>query len=59
MQDYFTMIMAVDTADCPVKFDGIKQHLNELGKQTGVEIHIQLQSIFDSMHTLDTSDKEL
>ena len=59
MQDYFTMIMAVDTSECPLKFDGIVDKLNELGKQTHLEIHIQLQSIFDSMHKIDTDKKGL
>ncbi|MCX4362906.1 MAG: ACT domain-containing protein [Clostridia bacterium] len=59
MQDYFTMIMAVDTSECPLKFDSIVKKLDELGKQSHLEIHIQLQSIFDSMHKIDTDKKGL
>lgn len=59
MKDYFTMIMAVDATDCGLKFDAVKDKLNSLAEQMGLEIHIQLQSIFDSMHRLDTSQKEL
>ena len=28
MQDYFTMIMAVDTSECPLKFDAVVDKLN-------------------------------
>ncbi len=59
MQDYFTMIMAVDLAQSQLKFDAIKDKLNSLGNDMGLEIHIQLQSIFDSMHQLDTTSKGL
>jgi ACT domain-containing protein len=59
MQDYFTMIMAVDASECSIKFDAIKQNLNALAERMGLEIHIQLQSIFDSMHQIDTVKKGL
>lgn len=59
MQDYFTMIMAVDASSSSLKFDAIQDRLDALAKQLGLEIHIQLQSIFDSMHRLDTTKKEL
>lgn len=59
MQDFFTMIMAVDTSECPLKFDTVVDKLNALGKDNHLEIHIQLQSIFDSMHKIDTDKKGL
>ena len=59
MQDYFTMIMAVDIIECPLKFDAIVDKLNALGKEMCLEIHIQMQSIFDSMHKIDTDKKGL
>ena len=55
MQEYFTMIMAVDFTDSKLKFSEISEKLNELGNNCGVEIHIQLQSIFDSMHQVPTN----
>jgi hypothetical protein len=33
--------------------------LDELGKTNAVEIHIQLQSIFDSMHQVSTQENKL
>lgn len=56
MQEYFTMIMAVDFSDSKLKFNEIAENLNKLGLENGVEIHIQLQSIFDSMHQVSTQD---
>lgn len=59
LQEYFTMIMAVDLAESRLKFDKIKERLAQLGARLGVEIHIQLQSIFDSMHNVDTDLAQL
>ena len=36
-------------------FNEISEKLNEVGKNNGVEIHIQLQSIFDAMHQVSTN----
>lgn len=59
MQEYFTMIMAVDLKDSKLKFNEIANKLDELGKLNAVEIHIQLQSIFDSMHQVSTQENKL
>ena len=59
MQEYFTMIMAVDFSDSKLKFNEIAAKLDALGKENAVEIHIQLQSIFDSMHQVTTTDKKI
>lgn len=59
MQEYFTMIMAVDLKDSKLKFNEIANKLDELGKTNAVEIHIQLQSIFDSMHQVYTQENKL
>ena len=59
MQEYFTMIMAVDLKDSKLKFNEIAEKLDALGKENAVEIHIQLQSIFDSMHQVTTVQQKL
>ena len=59
MQEYFTMIMAVDFTDSKLKFTEIAAKLDTLGKDNALEIHIQLQSIFDSMHQVTTTDKKI
>lgn len=52
LQEYFTMIMAVEICENAPRFDEIKSALNELGEKIGVQIQIQLKSIFDSMHNV-------
>ena len=59
MQDYFTMIMAVDLSESKLNFSEIAQKLDALGKNNAVEIRIQLQSIFDSMHQVSTMDDSI
>ena len=59
MQEYFTMIMAVDLKDSKLKFNEIAANLEKLGKDNAVEIHIQLQSIFDSMHQVSTQENKI
>lgn len=52
MQDYFTMIMMVDLSGSKLKFIEISDRLNELGKEIGVEIRIQSEAIFQTMHKI-------
>lgn len=52
MLDLFTMIMAVDTTNSKSKFDEIVFSLNELGKSMGLEIKMQHEDIFNSMHRI-------
>ena len=52
MQDYFTMIMMVDLSESKLKFIEISDRLNELGKEIGVEIRIQSEAIFQTMHKI-------
>lgn len=55
LQEYFTMIMAIEICENAPRFDVIKSNLNELGEKIGVQIQIQLKSIFDSMHNVSLS----
>ena len=52
MQEFFTMIMLVDLADCPDSFDDLKNYLAEKGREKQLEIHIQRQDIFEAMHRI-------
>ena len=52
MQGYFTMIMLVDLADCPLPFDALSRLLTEKGEEKGLAVHIQRQDIFDAMHRI-------
>ncbi len=52
MQDLFTMIMLVDTEKSNMKIDGISAQLDVLSDEIGVEIRIQHEGIFKSMHRI-------
>ena len=52
MQEYFTMIMLVDTDKCPVPFDELSQSLKERGEEKNLTIQIQAETIFNSMHRI-------
>ena len=52
MQEYFTMIMLVDLSEATADFSTISKSLSELGKELGVEIRIQNEQVFTSMHRI-------
>ncbi|MDE6551105.1 MAG: ACT domain-containing protein [Clostridia bacterium] len=52
LQDYFTMIMAVELKESKLSFTQISDKLSELGTKIGVEIKMQSQQIFDAMHKI-------
>ena len=52
LQEYFTMIMLVDYNSATASFQQIKLALNNLGKEIDMDIRIQREEIFDSMHKL-------
>lgn len=52
MKEYFTMIMLVDIEKANVPFDEIKQTLSTLSEEIGLEIRIQRDEIFKSMHRI-------
>lgn len=52
MQNYFTMMMMVETEESGTAFSEISEKLALLGKEIGVEIRIQKESIFNAMHRL-------
>ena len=52
MQDYFTMIMLVDTSDSKLSFKEIFDSLKKLGENLGLTIRIQQEDIFSAMHSV-------
>lgn len=52
MGEFFTMIMMLDLNLSNNSFDEIKKSLEEKGVTLGVEVKIQREEIFKSMHTL-------
>lgn len=52
MQGYFTMIMMLDLNNISCDFDKVKKALLSKGQALGVDVKIQREEIFNSMHTL-------
>ncbi|BBO00142.1 ACT domain-containing protein [Sporolactobacillus terrae] len=52
MDGYFTMMMVLDLEKASTSFAEIKASLSEKGTVLGVQIKIQREEIFTSMHSL-------
>jgi len=52
MNEYFHMIMLVDTSKCARKFEEISAALDTLGAEIGMSIKIQHEDIFNAMHKI-------
>lgn len=50
LQEYFTMIMLVDTAGCSIQFVELSKLLREKGEAENLSIRIQREDIFEAMH---------
>ncbi|HIV86395.1 MAG TPA: ACT domain-containing protein [Candidatus Monoglobus merdigallinarum] len=50
MQNLFTMVMLVDLSGSALEFGRLAEELAKLGEELGVEIRIQHEDIFNSMH---------
>ena len=50
MQGYFTMMMAVDVADCKVPLAELVEIMEETGKAMGLSIRVQREDIFEAMY---------
>lgn len=52
MQDLFTMIMLVDTESSDIKASELSSDLKAIGEKIGVEINVQHEGLFSSMHRI-------
>lgn len=52
VQGYFNMMMIVDAHNAKNEFGIISDELNNLGEEIGVQIKIQQEDIFNSMHRI-------
>ena len=50
MQDYFAMIMLVDTSESKVDFATLSSELAKVGGERGLDIRVMHEDIFKSMH---------
>lgn len=52
VKEYFNMMMIVELNDIDGELDLLIDLLNDLGKEIGVDIKLQHESIFNSMHRI-------
>ena len=52
LQDYFTMIMLVDTSGCSMSFVDLSSSLKSRGDEQALSIRIQREDIFEAMHRI-------
>ena len=52
MDGYFTMIMMLDGSNATATFEEIQKSLAAKGQELKVDVKIQREEIFNSMHTL-------
>lgn len=52
VQDFFNMMMIVDTSKSTKKFDAIAEELDQIGSEIGVVIKTQHEDIFNKMHRI-------
>lgn len=52
VQEYFNMMMIVDVSKSDAAFNTLVDELNQLGEMLEVDIRLQHEAIFDSMHRI-------
>ena len=52
LQEYFTMVMLVDTAACTASVAELSDILEQAGKEQNLSIRIQREDIFNAMHRI-------
>ncbi len=52
LQEFFTMVMLVDTAACERSIGDMADILEQAGKEQGLSIRIQREDIFNAMHRI-------
>ncbi len=52
MQNIFTMVMLVEFKEGSAEYDAVMTELDEVGKEIGVDIRMQHEDIFNSMHRI-------
>lgn len=52
LQEYFTMVMLVDTAACEKSIGEMADILEQAGKEQSLSIRIQREDIFNAMHRI-------
>lgn len=53
LQDYFTMMMLVETSEMKTDLGNLRTMLDELGRKLGLSITLQHEEVFQAMHRID------
>ena len=52
LSEYFAMIMLVDIKELTIDFSDFSDKLAELGRASGLDVHVMHEDIFNSMHNI-------
>ena len=52
MQDFFTMVMLVNISNNKLEFTQLVSELKKIGADIGVDVYVQHEDIFNSMHKI-------
>jgi len=52
MQDMFTMVMLTDISKINIEFSSLKSALANVGEEMNVDIRVQHEDLFNSMHRI-------
>ena len=50
LQEFFTIMILVDIAECPVDFESVKAEIIRVGEELDLKVIIQHEEIFNAMH---------
>ncbi|MEG0330115.1 MAG: ACT domain-containing protein [Longicatena sp.] len=52
LQDMFAMIMLIDITKGATSLSEFAEHMEKIGKESGLTIHVMHEDIFNSMHKI-------
>ena len=52
MDGFFNMVLIADMTDSKMSIKTLKEHLDRLSKEIGLEIRVQSEDIFTAMHQI-------
>ena len=52
MKEYFAMIMLADIQNLKIPFSDFVDKLSLLGRESGLDVHVMHEDIFNTMHTI-------
>ena len=52
LQDFFTIMLLVDIAECDLSFEEIKKNIVQKGEELDLKVIVQHEDIFNAMHRI-------